>query len=104
MYINVVNGRKMIPNTGQIQEPLKAALTNPGRAIQMKISAKRGNAPAKIANKQAMFFSPITYSNMVDLLETIEWFPRYGWHNALSTYVDHLANTPATTRNNQAFQ
>jgi hypothetical protein len=53
-YINVVNGRKMIPRIGHSQLPLKVALNWVGRAIQMKISAIRGNIPANIANRQGI--------------------------------------------------
>src|SRR3954453_15432788 len=50
-YINVANGRKMIPSSGTIP-PRKAAPTSAGRAIQMMNSASRGNSPAKSANRQ----------------------------------------------------
>jgi hypothetical protein len=57
-HINVVKGRKMIPKSGHSQLPLKAALNWAGRAIQIKISAIRGNIPANSANRQGILFSP----------------------------------------------
>jgi hypothetical protein len=52
-YISVVNGRKMMPSTGQTNE-VKVASIRSGRAIQKMTSAKRGNIPANSASRQPM--------------------------------------------------
>src|SRR3954470_17825397 len=53
-YMSVVNGRKTIPSSGQNQLPSNGARNWFGRAIQRMMSAIRGNAPAKTANRQPM--------------------------------------------------
>ncbi len=53
-YINVVNGRKMMPRIGHNQLPPKAALNMAGRASQMSSVPMRGKNAANIANKQTM--------------------------------------------------
>src|SRR3954451_20492343 len=63
-YISVVNGRKMIPSSGHSQLPSNGARNWFGRAIQRMMSATRGNAPAKTANRQ-----PISHPLDVDSVQ-----------------------------------
>src|SRR5215217_2160515 len=57
-YMSVVNGRNMIPSSGQNQLPSNGARNWFGRAIQRRMSANRGNMPAKTTNRQPMSFPP----------------------------------------------
>src|SRR6476469_8452643 len=49
-----------MPSSGQSHDPPNGAVNCVGRAIQRKMSANRGNAPAKIAKRQpiVVFLSP----------------------------------------------